>query len=151
VIEWYDALLPERAADMVAREAYGHALSGVGRQLEAEDVFRQMHNHEPDSYYWLYHMGIQAALAGDREGALAIEARLAAQGALASGIRKAEYISGRACVAAALGERMRAVQLFQEAHRSGWGWFMDLHWTPALESLWGSDFAPYEEFMRPKG
>jgi hypothetical protein len=55
----------------------------------------------------------------------------------------------RAAIAAALGDRTRAVQLLREAYDQGASFFPTWHLAPEFQLLW--DFPPYQEFMRPKG
>jgi tetratricopeptide (TPR) repeat protein len=154
VIQWYDAQPPGSVTDIDARHGYGLALSHVGRHSEAGEVFRQLLNEEPYSSEWLVNVGMEAARDGDRDQALAIDARLARladQAAPVRGSRKFTYIDGRASIAAVLGERTRAIQLLREAYREGSWWFLYGGWhaLPEFESLW--DFLPYQEFMRPRG
>jgi hypothetical protein len=85
--------------------------------------------------------GIAAASAGDREVAEAMDRELAA---FNDPYRRNVLTWSRACIAAQLGERERAVELLHEAP----GRAFQLHASPYLEPLRG--YPPFEELLRPK-
>jgi hypothetical protein len=55
----------------------------------------------------------------------------------------------RACIAALLGEKERAVALLKEAFSQGRRYGVSLHRDIDLEPLW--DYPPFKDLLRPKG
>ena len=55
----------------------------------------------------------------------------------------------RAGIAAALGERERAMQLLRQSGPLNWYPNLLEHVDPNLEPLW--DYPPFQELLRPKG
>jgi tetratricopeptide (TPR) repeat protein len=150
IIAWYEAQAPDgRDSNRFNRGMYGEALNLTGRHEQALEVFRQLVRERPSGPLALTKLGVAAAWAGDREEALAMDARVAAA-AMDRPFLSRVLTSWRAEIAAALGDRTRAVRLLEEAYDQGHlGFFIDWHVAPELQSLW--DFPPYQEFMRPKG
>jgi serine/threonine protein kinase len=60
-----------------------------------------------------------------------------------------EHLYWRACIAAHLGEKERAVALLKEAFSQGRTYGVNLHRDINLEPLW--DYQPFKELLRPKG
>ena len=93
-------------------------------------------------------LGALAAVRGDPETAVRADSVLAThQGAFVRGLPT----YWRACIAAQLGERARAVTLLIQADAEGLNLFFiqSYHTDPSFERL--TDYAPFQEFLRPKG
>ena len=91
-------------------------------------------------------VGKVAARLGDVAQARRIEAELAA-------LTK-PYLYGtrtyqRACIAALLGEKDRAMELLRDAFAKGYQFDVGIHRDIDLEPLWG--YPPFEDLMKPKG
>ncbi len=88
---------------------------------------------------------------GDREGALEVLRRLEELG---PSQHHRLHFKGNdfrrwARIAAAMGERQRAVELLARAFEEGLHFDAEYHTDGEWESLWG--YPPFEELMRPKG
>jgi len=55
----------------------------------------------------------------------------------------------RACIAALLGEKDRAMELLRDAFAKGYQFDVGIHRDIDLEPLWG--YPPFEDLMKPKG
>jgi tetratricopeptide (TPR) repeat protein len=127
--------------------AYGLYLADSAAAARA--LYERILADRPDDLDALGQLGVIAARQKDRAGAAGADQRLV-------GVTR-PYLFGahtyrRARIAAQLGERARAVQLLREALAQGYrrNWTtLTLHSDPDLEPLRG--YAPFEEFMRPKG
>jgi hypothetical protein len=112
------------------------------RRDEARALIEQTFESNPTSWMAQGFRGLAAASAGEREVAEAMDRRLAA---FDDPYRRSTGIWFRACIAAQLGERERAVELLHEA---GTGVF-EMHASPYLEPLHG--YPPFEELLKPEG
>jgi hypothetical protein len=108
---------------------------------EARALIEQAFESYPDSSSVHGYRGLAAASAGDRKVAEAMDRRLAA---FDDPYLRSRAIWFRACIAAQLGERARAVELL---HESGHGAF-NMYASPYLEPLRG--YSPFEEMLNPK-
>jgi TolB-like protein/tetratricopeptide (TPR) repeat protein len=111
------------------------------RRDEARAPIEQTFETYPTSWYVQGFRGLAAASTGDREVAEAMDRQLAA---FDNPYRRNAVIWSRACIAAQLGDRERAVELLHEAP----GRAFELHASPYLEPLHG--YPPFEELLRPK-
>ncbi len=140
------ALLPEERKKW--RNSMGLLLPIVGKNQEALDLDRTL-GEEATHLGWRTHyrglVGGLLARLGRVEEARKVDAELAA---LASPYLFGEHIYHRACIAAELGEKDRAVDLLRQAFGEGFYYDDENHWEIALESLHG--YPPYEELMKPK-
>jgi tetratricopeptide (TPR) repeat protein len=120
------------------------ALAHLGTQNleEAETIYRDLSESNPDNIGYLGVQGIIAAKKGDKEEALRI-----------SKILKnwdKPYPFGRnifwqAAITANLGEKERAVSLLQKAIKQGHGY---PYCAPAFKPLW--DYPPFIELLKPR-
>jgi tetratricopeptide (TPR) repeat protein len=90
--------------------------------------------------------GMLAAHLGDAVQARRMEAKLAA---LTRPYLYGRHTYQRACIAAHLGEKDRALGLLRDAFAQGYWFDLHIHRDLGLEPLWG--YPPYEELMKPKG
>jgi len=136
-------------------------LSRAGRLDESREVLEGLElpsvtveGLERPSEPVLTQLGVVAARQGDREEALRIFRLLEERGRAFPTYRSSweiwHYTYGPAQIAAALGERERAVELLRETIAgSGAFYSMEFHSNRNLESLW--DYPPFQELLRPKG
>ena len=121
-------------------------LFAAERWEEAQTVFEELAAADTANItYWGY-VGVLAARLGDSTEARRVSDRLAEM--------DDPYLGGldtfwRAGIAAASGERERAVDLLREAHSHGYVFGITWHRSVILQPLRG--FAPFEDFLRPKG
>jgi tetratricopeptide (TPR) repeat protein len=116
------------------------------RWEEAKAIVDGLLARNPDDIELRGLAGTLAARLGDAAQARRIEAELAA-------FTKPYFYGGhtylRACIAAQLGEKDRAVTLLRDAFGQGFQFSIHIHREIDLEPLWG--YPPYEELMKPKG
>ena len=129
------------------------ALSRAGRLDESRAI---LEGFELPSVDVLVRLGVVAARQGDREEALRIFRLLEERGRAfptyqsSPGAPRWYYTYGPAQIAAALGERERAVELLRETIAGSTAFYsMVFHRNRNLESLW--DYPPFRELLRPKG
>jgi len=133
-------------------EAY--SLMAAGRYVDARRIFETLLAEEPEVRGWIEQLGVCAAHLGDRVTALEMDTRLAELGdnigptGVPYGSRGSTEM-GRAGIAAALGDRDRAIHLIQQAVAAGFSDYMWIHSNPAFEPLW--DDPEFQEILRPKG
>ncbi len=153
LVERYASLL-DAVKDDTAREtryARGLVLLRAGRPLEARAIFAALAPRDTGDNRLrdLAQLGITAAKLGDRQGALEAERMLAAA--------NPRYERGtpkllQAEIAAALGERDRAVQLLRQGLGLGMGLQRlggELFGNADLEPLYG--YPPFQELVKPNG
>jgi hypothetical protein len=121
-------------------------LSRSERWAEAKAIADALLAENPDDINLHGWVGTLAARLGDAAQARRMEAELAAL--------TGPYLYGapaflRACIAAQLGEKDRALALLRDAFAQGREFSDETHRDPDLEPLWG--YPPNEELMRPKG
>lgn len=126
-------------------------LHRLGRDEEAHLLWESgIRLDRPDPWPWgVARIGFSAALSGDSAQARAMEALLLT----IPGPREGDYTPFlQAKIAAALGEKDRAVAILSEWARRGsnLAWLNNLHRDFTLRSLLG-DYPPFQELMRPKG
>jgi predicted Zn-dependent protease len=122
------------------------ALALAGRGEEARAVVERLAGEKPDDPNYLGHLGVLAAGRGDRAGAQRVSAQL---DALTQPYLRGRHTLWRARIAAALGERERAVALLRDALQQGQGYNALFHTVVDFEPL--RDYAPFRELLRPKG
>jgi tetratricopeptide (TPR) repeat protein/TolB-like protein len=113
-----------------------------GARSLADEVVKQ----RPDDEFAMGYRAILAARAGERDLAAAADKAIAGMDDLDA---RGDYSWMRACIAAQLGERDRAVELLRAALANGFRLKGYLHVYAFLEPLHG--YAPFEELVAPKG
>jgi tetratricopeptide (TPR) repeat protein len=116
-------------------------LFDLERNEEAWVVIQELLEQDPSSPTYLAFRGGTAAALGQREEALRIEALLEGMGA------STLYL--RACIAAELGERERAMALLEADFEAGRPFTVQMHTDPSFEPLW--DYPPFQRLLEPKG
>ena len=147
-IRWYESQPPEKLDSL--REGYAVTLYRARRWDKAKDVYEGLAKKVPkdSAAGWGYEsvFGIIAARQGDRTKAMEVSEWLKNL--------KLPYLFGanthqRACIAAILGDKERAVALLKESFLQGREFGTGVHKDFDLESLW--DYPPFIEFLKPKG
>jgi len=145
-VSWCEAR-PDKTRPSGARIGlHADALRHAERWQEASQLLRPVVASGSNAPKVIGVLGGLAGRLGDREGAAdALEV-----------LRRLEdpYLFGgntyrRACLAAVLGEREKAMALLRQSIAEGVGYHYHLHIEIDLESLW--DYPPFEELIEPKG
>jgi len=145
-IEWYGSRPEDEKKTENYRISLAIALYFGGQWEEARKIFETLAADRPDNVDYQGYLGTLAARRGDREGAMKISEEL--------GKIDRRFLFGhdtywRACIAALLGEKDRAVAFLEESFRQGRSYGVSLHRDINLEPLW--DYPPFLELLRPKG
>ena len=129
------------------RTRLAQALLCLDRTEEALAVFRELSAETPDEVMYRGQVGAALARLGRAGEAQRIEAELAA---LTRPYLRGDPAFWRACIAAQLGEKDRAVDLLRQAFAQGRvrDWFGNTHREIFLEPLRG--YPPYEQLMKPR-
>ena len=145
-VAWYQALPAAEAAEY--REVLVDALQRSERWAEAKAIAEALHAEDPDNIPVHAAVGTLAARLGDTAQARRVEAELAA---ITRPYLYGAHTYQRACIAAQLGEKDRALALLRDAFGQGLQSppISAIHTDLDLEPLWG--YPPYEELMKPKG
>jgi predicted Zn-dependent protease len=145
-LDWYDGRPDSVAEGESHRNGHAWTLYHAGKLEEARDMYQLLISDYPDNI--LYHgtLGaISAALGDGREAD-----------------RQSEWLAGvdnprdragadlwRGYIAAASGQRDRAVELIRQSFEGGQAHFVWMHKDRALDGL--RRYGPFEELVRPKG
>jgi len=126
-------------------------LHRLGRDEEAHALWEEGINLDrPDPWPWgVARIGFSAAVSGDSAQAREMERLLLA----VPGPREGDYTPFlQAKIAAALGEKDRAVRILEDWARGGTvlAWLNNLHRDFTFHTLLGN-YPPFQELMRPKG
>jgi len=147
-IAWLDSRPRAEQATEASRFDRLQTLYAARRWEPARAIAEQLVKEHPDNVTYQGLVGVLAAVRGDRRGAERADSVLVA--------RRGPFVRGlptywRACIAAQLGDRARAVTLLIQADAEGLNLFFvqSYHADPSLERLAG--YPPFQEFLRPKG
>ena len=124
----------------------GQLLYLLERWGEARAVFLSLATQSPDDEDYVGYLGVVRARMGNDDEAWRISEELAA---MDRPYLRGSNTSWRARIAAVLGDREGAVELLHQSFNEGYTYDIDLHRDIDLESL--HDYAPFQEFLRPKG
>jgi hypothetical protein len=138
-----------RSADNPGQSArdLAHALYLAEQWEESRQVYERLTQERPNNWGPRGMLGCLAARLGNRDEALRVSDDLA--GYDGPRRRRAWRTYHRACIAALLGERDRAMSLLYEALDQGLAEFTLLQREIDFESL--HDYPPFQELLRPKG
>ena len=145
-IAWYRSRPPEEAGRPAMREGYGEVLYSAGRLDEAKAIYDSLFAGDPRNTDYLGRLGTIAARKGRRDEAMRMSTELAQAKVAPYEISGVLY--NRACIAALLGDKERAVGLLREAFAHG-AWFITAHSDIDFGPL--QDYPPFKELMKPKG
>jgi tetratricopeptide (TPR) repeat protein len=143
-LAWYQARPPTEAAK--SQGMLMLALWRCERWADAKAIADARLAKKPDSIVLHGIVAMLAARLGDLAQARRVEEELAA---LTRPCLYGEHTYQRACIAAQLGEKDRALALLRDAFAQGYWFSTFVHTDMDLEPLWG--YPPYEELMKPKG
>jgi len=145
-VEWQRGLPLAEMKTASAREALRNALCWAERWTEAKAIAAEMAKERPENIDDLGTLATLAVRLGHSAEARRIDAQLAA---LTRPYLYGNHTYWRACIAAQLGEKERAVALLREAFSQGYRFVVGIHSDMDLEPLWG--YPPFQELMKPKG
>jgi len=144
-VDWHRSRLAGEARSEANLRGLAHCLLLAERWEEARSAYAELATQHPEDLSCKRYLGVLAALRGDR-----VEARR-----ISEELRRIDrpYLFGeatycRACIAAQLGEKGRAVELLRESFAQGKRYDLYLHRDIDLEPLHG--YPPFEELIRPK-
>ncbi|MFH1176511.1 MAG: serine/threonine-protein kinase [Acidobacteriota bacterium] len=146
VVTWYRGRPAKEMATEEFRRGLAMALFWAERWEDSRALFESLVAGGSSRVGDAGMVGITAARAGDRAAALKVA------GDLERLDRKwlfGEETWYRACIAASLGDKEKAMELLREAFAQGQAYGTSLHTSLGLELLHG--YPPFEEFLRPKG
>jgi tetratricopeptide (TPR) repeat protein len=143
---WYAGLTGEEASPVATPLNRVECLWLAERFQEARSLAEATVRHFPGDRSAKCYRAVIAAHAGDRDVAAAADKEFAAQDDVRG---RGNYSWSRACIAAQLGERDRAVELLRVALANGFNVKGYLHVYVFLEPLHG--YPPFEELANPQG
>jgi tetratricopeptide (TPR) repeat protein/TolB-like protein len=143
---WYAGLTGEEASPVATPLNRVECLWLAERFQEARSLAEATVQHFPGNRFAKCYRAVIAAHAGDRDVAAAADKEFAAQDDVRG---RGNYSWSRACIAAQLGERDRAVELLRVALANGFNLKGYLHVYVFLEPLHG--YPPFEELANPQG
>jgi predicted Zn-dependent protease len=139
---------PEQATEGLRFER-AQAYFAAGHVDSARAITEQLHRARPQSEQYAGLLGALAARRGDRAEAARIDRLLAS---LERPFGRGQATYWRACMAALLGERDRAVDLLGRALDAGYVYqvrYLDVHMEPSFSALRTSP--RFQALLRPKG
>jgi tetratricopeptide (TPR) repeat protein len=145
-VDWYRSRPAETSQQPGHRDGLARVLYLAERWSEAAALFSALAIERPDEPRYRASLGQIAARTGDVRRARELSVELT-RGVGRRANARASY--GRACIAALLGERQRAVDLLREALTQGLPFGLEIHNNPDLESL--RTYQPFVELVRPVG
>jgi tetratricopeptide (TPR) repeat protein len=145
-IAWYNHRPAEERRGTGQRAGLGQALYLAERWEQARAVFEELAAEQPANLDHLGHLGAIAARQGDPAEVQRIDALLARTD---PAFLHGAHTYWRARIAAAAGDRERAVQLLRESFAQGRPFAVTLHAEMDFEPL--RDHPVYRELLRAKG
>ena len=147
-IAWLDSRPSEEQATEASRFERLSTLYAAARWDAARALAEQLVKERPNNVTYQGLRGALAAVQGDRRAAERADSVLA--------VSRRPFLRGvatywRACIAAQLGDRARAVTLLIQADAEGLPFRLQrwLHADPSLQGL--RDYPPLQELLKPKG
>jgi serine/threonine protein kinase/tetratricopeptide (TPR) repeat protein len=145
-IEWYRSRSEDQKKTEDFQISLADALYFGGQWEEARKIFETLAADHPDNVDYQGYLGALAVRRGDGAEAMKISEELAK---IDRRFLFGDHTYWRACIAALLGEKERAVALLKESFSQGRRYGVYLHRDINLEPLW--DYPPFMEILRPKG
>jgi len=147
-LTWFDSRPLEEQATEASQLERLQTLYAARRWDLARAIAEPLAKDHPNNVNYQGMLGALAAVRGDRKAAERADSVLATH--------RGPFVRGlptywRARIAAQLGERAQAVTLLIQADAEGLNLFFvqSYHTDPSFERL--TDYAPFQEFLRPKG
>ncbi|MCJ7680484.1 MAG: tetratricopeptide repeat protein, partial [Candidatus Aminicenantes bacterium] len=144
-VRWYRDLSSEEEAGEALQENLALALFEAGDLDESSALFKTLSAGNPENIEYIGYLGVIAAMKGDREEAQRISDKL-------QEIDR-PYILGRhtywrACIAANLNDKEKAVKLLSEAFSKGCSYTNILYNDKSFDPL--RDYKPFIDLLKPK-
>jgi tetratricopeptide (TPR) repeat protein/tRNA A-37 threonylcarbamoyl transferase component Bud32/TolB-like protein len=140
-IDWYAR---QPADDQRGNRAL--AFFAAGRWAEADSIYAELLETQPENITYLRRHGAALAKLGRREEALEVSRRLELLDGRPN--NDGNHVAGQAEIAAALGDRDGAVRLLRRAFDVGYPYGIALHRDPVYDGVRG--YAPWDNLVRPK-
>jgi len=145
-VEWYQNRLRMKAVNEETRHELATALYTAERWDEAQAVFAELAEDDPENIEYKGRIGLLAARKGERDKALKIFKEL-------ENIDR-PYLFGEhtymcARIASLLGEKEQAVVLLSDAFAQGLKYGVYLHYEMDLEPI--RNYKSFQELLKPKG
>jgi len=130
------------------RAGLAWALYQAERWDDAQRLFEELSEEDPENTAYIAALGLLAARRGDRSEAERIGEELRSS---SNRMEREMHIKSRARIAAVLGDPAAAMTLLRDWFDMvpNWDGYMLAHSDMDFESL--HDYPPFQEFMRPKG
>ncbi len=145
-LAWFDSRPAFEKELFAYKFGLAQTLYFAQRWDEARAQFEELAEDLPRGVNIQGYLGTLAARRGDRTDALRISDHLVG---MADPYDFGRELYWQACIAAQLGELERAMVLLRESYARGRAFSLSLHVDSDLEPL--RDYAPYQEFIKPKG
>ena len=145
-IAWFLQRLVELPDDAGLKSGLALAVYSAGHWEEADSLYQLLREEDRDDLTYLGRHGVVVARLGNRDAALEIHDQIAA---IDRPYDRGRTTRWRAGIMAALGDRARALDLLIQSVNEGRLCCAALHTDIAFENI--SDYAPFQEFIRPKG
>ncbi len=149
LLTWHASRAAAEQATESLRFERAQTYYAAGYADSARAITERLHRARPRSEQYMGLLGVLAAQRGDRAEAARIDQLLAA---LERPLGRGQATYWRACMAALLGQRDRAVDLLARALDAGYAYqvrFLNPHMEPSFAALRG--YAPFEQLLRPRG
>jgi len=144
-ITWHREHTPLATASLHARMMFAWVYHEARKWPEALEIYQGLVREQPQNVEYLWGLGEMLARIGRRGEALQVSEQLAA---IKQRYRFGRTTQGRACIAAVLGDKARAVELFRQAEREGATFNPGPHRERCYDGV--RDYPPFVEFMRPR-
>jgi tetratricopeptide (TPR) repeat protein len=145
-VGWYQDRLRLKEVNEDMRHDLATALYTAERWDEAQAVFEELAEDDPENIEYQGRIGLLAARRGERDKALKIFKELES---IDRPYLFGDHTYMRARIASLLGEREQAVALLENAFAQGLLYGAYLHHEMDLEPL--RNYKPFQELLKPKG
>ena len=145
-VEWHKNRLQIREVNEEMRHDLAKALYTAEKWDEAQAVFEELAESDPENIVFKGRLGVIAARKGEREKALGIFKELES---IDRPYLFGEHMYMCARIASLLDEKEQAVVLLRDAFAQGFFYSAHLHHEMDFEPL--RNFKPFQELLKPKG
>jgi tetratricopeptide (TPR) repeat protein len=145
-VGWYQNRLRMKEVNEAMHSDLATALYTAEKWDEAQAVFAELAEDDPENIEYKGRIGLLAARKGERDKALKIFKELES---INRPYLFGEHTYMRARIASLLGEKEQAVVLLRDAFDQGLKYGVYLHYEMDLEAL--SNYKPFQELLKPKG
>lgn len=145
-VEWFQKRPAAEAVMESHRYFMGQALYEAGHVDAADSVFRSLHQEHPGEVDYLGYLGVIAARRGDALVARHVASQLNGR-PMDAPVPGEAAVVWRAAISALLGDQPETMRLLVEAY--GTQGTIELHTNHDFDGM--RNYAPFREFIRPKG